>query len=45
MDFWRAAINHWELVRTPQGWRIKIRTNRVIDGSDESHDVMRRVMR
>jgi SnoaL-like protein len=43
--FWRSAINHWELVRTPDGWRIKIRTNRVVDGSDESHNVMRRVMR
>ncbi len=42
---WRAAINHWELVRTPQGWRIKIRYNRVLDGSDISHNTMRRVMR
>lgn len=43
--FWRAAINHWTLVRTADGWRIKERFNRVLDGSPDSHDVMRRVMR
>jgi hypothetical protein len=40
---WRAAMNHWNLVRTAQGWRIKERFNRVLDGSTESHDVMRRM--
>ena len=42
---WRAAINHWELVRTRDGWRIKVRYNRVLDGSEQSHDTMRKVMR
>lgn len=40
----RAAINHWQLVRTPRGWRIKERFNRVLDGSAESHEVMRRAL-
>jgi hypothetical protein len=43
--FWRAAANHWTLVRTPEGWRIKERYNRVLDGSKESHDTLRRVLR
>jgi SnoaL-like domain/Maltoporin periplasmic N-terminal extension len=42
---WRAAANHWTLIRTPEGWRIKERYNRVLDGSKESHDTLRRVLR
>jgi hypothetical protein len=41
---WRAAINHWNLVRTPQGWRVQEKFNRTIDGSDESHEVMKRIL-
>jgi SnoaL-like domain len=40
----RGAINHWQLVRTPDGWRIRERFNRVLDGSPESHEVMRRAL-
>lgn len=40
----RGAINHWSLVRTPQGWRIKERFNRVLDGTPASHEVMRRAL-
>lgn len=40
----RAAINHWTLVRLPDGWRIEERVNRVIDGSPASHEVMRRAL-
>lgn len=42
---WRAAVNHWQLVRTPDGWRISERFNRALDGSTDSHDTMRKVMR
>lgn len=42
---WRAAINHWKLARTPGGWRIEERLNRTLDGSEDSHDTMRKVMR
>ena len=42
---WRAAINHFELVRTPDGWRMQTRTNRVLNGSDISHQTMRKVIR
>lgn len=40
---WRAAVNHWQLVRTPDGWRIAERFNRALDGSTDSHDTMRKV--
>ena len=41
---WRAAVNHWTLVRTPEGWRIEERFNRTLDGSPESHETMRKVI-
>ena len=42
---WRGAINHWTFARTPQGWRIVERFNRTLDGSEDSHNTMRQVMR
>lgn len=32
----RATANHWQLRRTPEGWRATVRTNRVVDGRPES---------
>ncbi len=32
----RATANHWALRRTPDGWRVTTRTNRVLDGRPES---------
>lgn len=32
----RATANHWEFVRTSEGWRVSRRTNRVLDGRPES---------
>jgi hypothetical protein len=43
-DFWRAAVNHWKLTRTPEGWRIVERFNRVLDGSKASHDTLRKAL-
>lgn len=40
---WRAAVNHWALRRTEQGWRIVERANRALDGSPESLETMRKV--
>jgi hypothetical protein len=39
---WRASANHWTLARTPEGWKIVERYNRVLDGSDGSHATLRR---
>lgn len=41
---WRAAVNHWALARTAEGWRIVERLNRALNGSEESLDTMRKVM-
>jgi hypothetical protein len=41
---WRAAVNHWTLVRTAEGWRVQEKFNRTLDGSDASHDVMKRIL-
>lgn len=32
----RATANHWQLRRTPAGWRVTTRTSRVLDGRPES---------
>ena len=40
----RAAINEWKLVRTSEGWHIAERFNRTLTGSEESHEVMRRIL-
>jgi hypothetical protein len=42
---WRAAVNHWTLARTENGWRIVERFNRALDGSADSHEIMRKVAR
>jgi phage-related protein len=42
---WRASANHFTLRRTDKGWRIVERHNRVLDGSEASHEALRRVMR
>ncbi|OCC25536.1 hypothetical protein MB02_02565 [Croceicoccus estronivorus] len=41
---YRAAINHWTLVRVDGGWRIEQRTNRLLDGSADARALMRRVL-
>jgi hypothetical protein len=41
---WRAAVNHWTLRRTAEGWRITERFNRTLDGSPESHETMKKVL-
>jgi hypothetical protein len=44
-NVWRASANHWTLARTDEGWRIVERYNRVLDGSPQSHETLRRVLR
>jgi hypothetical protein len=40
----RSAINCWTLIRTPLGWRIKERRNRILDGSPEARQLMLRTV-
>lgn len=37
----RMTANRWELVRTPQGWKIKRRTLRQLDGSEPARTILR----
>jgi hypothetical protein len=39
-DVWRVSANRWECRRTPDGWRLTRRVNRVIDGSFASHGIL-----
>jgi uncharacterized protein (TIGR02246 family) len=38
----RAGANHFHLHREPDGWRIKHRTTRALDGSAEARDLLGR---
>jgi hypothetical protein len=38
---WRVGANRWEFVRTPQGWRVKNRVNRVLNGDEEPRRLLR----
>jgi hypothetical protein len=38
---WRVGANRWEFVRTPDGWRVKKRVNRVLNGGEEPRQLLR----
>ena len=40
----RVGANRWELVRTPQGWKIKRRTLRPLDGSAPAREILERAL-
>lgn len=40
----RVGANRWELQRTPQGWKIKRRTYRTLDGSEPALDILRQAL-
>jgi len=37
----RVSANRWEFVRTPEGWRIKRRRLRALDGSEPAREILR----
>lgn len=37
----RVVISRWELRRTAQGWKIKRRSIRLVDGSEPSREILR----
>lgn len=41
---WRVSANQWEFNRTPGGWRVSRRVNRVIDGNPEPHQILARAL-
>jgi hypothetical protein len=40
----RMTANRWQLVRTPQGWKIKHRTLRQLDGSEPARGILRQAI-
>jgi ketosteroid isomerase-like protein len=40
-DVWRVAANRWELRRTPEGWKVVRRTNRLLDGDPAAAALLR----
>jgi hypothetical protein len=36
----RAGANRWDLVRTADGWKVKRRTLRPLDGSNDARDIL-----
>lgn len=40
-DVVRATAHRWELVRTPEGWRVAARTGRLLDGSETARALLR----
>ena len=40
----RMTANRWELVRTAQGWKIKHRRLRQLDGSEPARDILRKAI-
>jgi hypothetical protein len=41
---WRVSANRWECRRTPAGWKLTKRVNRVIDGSPPARDLLGRAL-
>lgn len=37
----RVVTNRWELVRTAEGWKIKRRSIRLVDGTEPSREILR----
>ena len=37
----RATANHWRLRRSERGWRVTVRTSRVLDGRSGSPELLR----
>jgi len=40
----RVGANRWELARTLQGWKIKRRTLRPLDGSEPAREILRQAL-
>ena len=38
---WRVTACRWDLVRTQEGWRIKKRVNKVLNGAEDARELLR----
>lgn len=41
-EVWRTSATRWELERTPEGWKVASRVNRLLDGDESARDLFRR---
>jgi uncharacterized protein (TIGR02246 family) len=41
-EVWRVSANYWEFTRTDDGWRVRRRTNHVIDGGPQAQQLLGR---
>lgn len=42
---YRAGANRWEFVRTPEGWKVASRVNRLLNGEPEGPELLSRGIR
>jgi hypothetical protein len=40
----RITANRWEFERTEEGWRVRSRVNRPLDGTDDGHQIFRQAL-
>lgn len=40
----RVGANRWELIRTPEGWKVKRRTLRPLDGSEPARAILKQAL-
>ena len=41
----RVGVNRWELVRTRDGWKIKKRSMRSLDGTEPAREILRSALK
>jgi ketosteroid isomerase-like protein len=42
---WRQLASRWDWVRQPDGWKVKRRTQRLLDGSEDARQLLRETLR
>jgi len=42
-SLWRVSANYWELRRTDGQWKVVLRRNRMLDGSEDARAILRQV--
>jgi hypothetical protein len=40
----RVVTNRWEMIRTAEGWKVKRRSLRLVDGSEPSREILREAL-
>lgn len=40
---WRVSANYWQCTRIGEEWKVTHRTNRLLDGSDDARELLKKV--